>query len=115
MSIECNLRTTSDWLEKQQRKLLPIDYFMVTFTLPAELRLLAKPYPKQIYQAMFTVSASIIKDFAGRAKNMGETIGFTSVLHTHNRRRDLYPHIHMVVTGGGFDANKRQWIHCKNQ
>jgi putative transposase len=88
---------------------------MVTFTLPAELRPLAKFFPKQIYQTMFTVSASIIKDFAGRAKSMGETIGFTSVLHTHNRRRDLHPHIHMVVTGGGFDTNKRQWINCKNQ
>jgi putative transposase/transposase-like zinc-binding protein len=111
----CQHRTTFNWLEKQQRKLLPIDYFMVTFTLPAELRPLAKCFPKQIYQTMFTVSASIIKDFAGRAKSMGETIGFTSVLHTHNRRRDLHPHIHMVVTGGGFDTNKRQWINCKNQ
>ncbi|WP_157134311.1 transposase [Photobacterium profundum] len=61
------------------------------------------------------LSTTLIKDFACRAKNIGETIGFTSVLHTHNRRRDLHPQIYIVVTGDGFDTNKRQWIHCKNQ
>ncbi|HIF9098945.1 TPA: IS91 family transposase, partial [Photobacterium damselae] len=102
-------------LAKQQQKLLPVDYFMVTFTLPAELRYLAKKYPKELYQAMFTVTASVIKSFANNDKHLGNRIGFTSVLHTHNRRRDLHPHIHMVITGGGFDDKKRQWNNCKNK
>ena len=112
---QCQHRTTSDWLNKQQHKLLPIDYFMVTFTLPAELRYLAKRHPKLLYQAMFTVTASVVKSFANNDKHLGNKIGFTSVLHTHNRRRDLHPHIHMVITGGGFDDKKRQWKQCKNK
>ncbi|EHA1082975.1 IS91 family transposase [Photobacterium damselae] len=111
---QCQHQATSDWLAKQQHKLLPVDYFMVTFTLPAELRYLAKKHPKALYQAMFTVTASVIKSFANNDKHLGNRIGFTSVLHTHNRRRDLHPHIHMVITGGGFDDKKRQWKNCKN-
>ncbi|MGF1727784.1 transposase [Photobacterium nomapromontoriensis] len=87
---------------------------MVTFTLPAELRALAKRHPKRVYQAMFTITAEVIKCFAKNDKHIGDQVGFTSVLHTHNRRRDLHPHIHMVITGGGFDKHKRQWINCKN-
>ncbi|HIF9373348.1 TPA: transposase, partial [Photobacterium damselae] len=61
------------------------------------------------------VTASVIKSFANNDKHLGNRIGFTSVLHTHNRRRDLHPHIHMVITGGGFDDEKRQWNNCKNK
>ena len=87
---QCQQRTTSDWLERQQSKLLPVHYFMVTFTLPYELRLLARRQPKALYQSMFSVAASVLKDFAKR-RNGGE-IGFTPVLHTHSRQRNLHPH-----------------------
>jgi hypothetical protein len=55
---QCQYNTTADWLAKQQAKLLPVDYFMVTFTLPFELRVIAKSQPEQLYQAMFSVAAS---------------------------------------------------------
>jgi hypothetical protein len=80
---------------------------MTTFTLPYELRLLARRQPKALYQIMFSVSASILKDFAQR-NNLG-TIGFTSVLHTHSRKRDLHPHIHIMVAKGGYDAKCKAW------
>jgi hypothetical protein len=82
-------------------------YFMVTFTLPFELRALARRQPKALYQCMFSVSASVLKDFASRQK-LGQ-IGFTSVLHTHSRRREMHPHIHVIVASGGYDATTNTW------
>ncbi len=32
---------------------------------------------------------------------LGAEIGMTMVLHTHNRKLDFHPHIHVVVPGGG--------------
>lgn len=104
---QCQQSTTSMWLERQKQKRLPVEYFMTTFTLPFELRVFARKQPKALYQLMFSVSASILKDFAKRNK-LG-TIGFTSVLHTHSRRRELHPHLHIIVANGGYDAKKNQW------
>ena len=106
---QCQYNTTTDWLNKQQAKLLPVDYFMVTFTLPYELRSITKHQPELMYQAMFSVAASLLKDFAKNAKQLGGEIGFTGVLHTHNRRRDLHPHIHFIIPAGSFDKAKKQW------
>ena len=54
---QCQHRSTSDWLERQKQKLLPVHYYMVTFTLPYELRILARTHPKALYQAMFSVAS----------------------------------------------------------
>ncbi len=104
---QCQHSTTSTWLERQKQKRLPVEYYMTTFTLPYESRVLAHKQPKALYQIMFSVSASILKDFAKRNK-LG-TIGFTSVLHTHSRRRELHPHLHIIVPNGGYDAKRKQW------
>nr|SHO11619.1 Hypothetical transposase [Moritella viscosa] len=109
---QCQQRTTSDWLERQQSKLLPVHYFMVTFTLPYELRALARSQPKPLYQSMFSVAASVLKDFS-RRKNGGE-IGFTTVLHTHSRKRNLHPHLHIIVANGSYNKTRNQWHKSKS-
>ena len=105
---QCQHATTSTWLARQQQKLLPVHYFMVTFTLPFELRFLASVAPKALYQLMFSVSSSVLKDFSSR-QNKGQ-LGFTSVLHTHSRRRDIHPHIHIIVACGGYDPANNAWL-----
>lgn len=104
---QCQHQTTSTWLTRQEAKLLPGQYFMVTFTLPQQFRPLTITAPKALYQLMFQVTATLLKDFATKA-HQGE-LGFTSVLHTHNRQRDCHPHIHVVVPSGRYDAAKNQW------
>lgn len=106
---QCQHNTTEGWLNKQQAKLLPVEYYMVTFTLPFELRVIAKHKPESMYQAMFSVAASVLKEFAKNSKQLGGEIGFTGVLHTHSRRRDFHPHIHFIIPAGSFDKDKKQW------
>lgn len=112
---QCQHNTTEDWLAKQQAKLLPVEYYMVTFTLPFELRIIAKHQPESMYQAMFSVAASVLKEFAHNSKQLGGDIGFTSVLHTHNKRRDLHPHIHFIIPAGSFNKDKKQWHKSKGK
>lgn len=106
---QCQNHETSLWLDRQQAKLLPVDYFMATFTLPCELRFLARDHQRLVYDLLFACASSTLRDFGANPKNLGADIGMTVVLHTHNRRLDYHPHVHVVVPGGGVDRAKKQW------
>ena len=82
---------------------------MVTFTLPYELRSLVWYHQRTVYTILFNCVSSTLKDFGLNPKNPGAEIGMTMVLHTHNRKLDFHPHIHVVVPSGGVDKRRRQW------
>lgn len=109
----CQNHSTSQWLDRQRRKLLPVDYFMVTFTLPAQLRAAALAQPDAVYSALFRAASGTLKGFA--ARKLKAELGQCAVLHTHNRRLDLHPHVHIVVPGGGIDVRRRQWRKLKGR
>jgi hypothetical protein len=88
---------------------------MATFTLPCEFRSLAWDKQTFVYNLLFAGVASTLKDFGLNPKNLGADIGMTAVLHTHNRRLDFHPHIHVVVPGGGVDKAKKQWKKKKSK
>ena len=112
---QCQNHETTLWLDRQQAKLLPVEYFMATFTLPYELRFLAWNNQALIYNLLFTCAAGTLIDFGLNPKNLGAKIGMTAVLHTHNRRLDYHPHIHVVVPGGGVDIARKQWKKKKSK
>ena len=106
---QCQNHEASQWIDRQQAKLLPVLYFMAAFTLPYELRPLTWLHQKVVYSILFLCVSSTLKDFGLNPKNLGAEIGMTMVLHTHNRKRDYHPHIHAVAPGGGVDKHRRQW------
>ncbi len=106
---KCQNHEASQWLDRQQAKLLPVEYFMVTFTLPCELRALAWCHQTTLYKLLFATVASTVKDFGLNPKKLGADMGMTAVLHTHSRRLDYHPHLHVIVPGGGVNSVTRQW------
>jgi len=106
---KCQNHEASQWIDRQQAKLLPVLYFLATFTLPFELRSLTWHHQKVVYSILFTCVSSTLKDFGLNPKNLGAEIGMTMVLHTNNRKLDFHPHIHVVVPGGGVDKRRHQW------
>ncbi len=112
---KCQNHEASQWLDRQQSKLLPVEYFMVTFTLPKGLRSLTWHYQKTIYSILFACVSSTLKDFGLNPDNLGAHLGMTAVLHTHSRKLDYHPHVHVIVPGGGVDKLKRQWKKVKGK
>jgi hypothetical protein len=106
---KCQNHEASEWIDRQQAKLLPVFYFMATFTLPYELRSLTWLHQNVVYSLLFLCVSSTLRDFGLNPKNLGAEIGMTMVLHTHNRKLDFHPHLHVVVPGGGVDKQRRQW------
>jgi hypothetical protein len=106
---KCQNHEASQWIDRQQNKLLPVDYFMTTFTLPFELRSLTWSHQRKVYSLLFPCVAGILTDFGLNPKHLGAEIGMTMVLHTHSKKLDFHPHLHVVVPGGGVDKRRRQW------
>ena len=109
----CQQALASQWLERQQAKLLPVPYFMVTFTVPAQLRPLAYRHPKVFYDALFSAAIGTLKRFARHHKALRAQLGACAILHTHSRRLEYHPHLHVIVPGGGLDVARKQWRKLK--
>jgi len=82
---------------------------------PMSLRFLAWDHQTLVYNLLFACASSTLKDFGINPKNLGADIGLTAVLHTHNRRLEYHPHVHVVVPGGGVDKTKKQWKKKKSK
>ncbi|MEN7973907.1 MAG: transposase [Verrucomicrobiota bacterium] len=105
----CQNHEVSQWLERQRNKLLPVDYFLVTFTLPAQLRSLAWRHQRLVYSALFRAARATLRQFGLNPKQLGAETGMTAVLHTHSRRLTYHPHLHVVMPGGGVDVKQKLW------
>ena len=112
---QCQNHSTTQWLERQTAKLLPVEYFMVTFTLPYELRALARANQKKIYTLMFQCAISTLKRFGLNDKAFAAELAMTAVLHTHSRRLDYHPHVHVIVPGGGVNKRRNEWRKIKGR
>lgn len=89
------------WLETQKAMLLPVPYFLLTFTLPAELRPIARRNQRLIYGLLFRASAEAMQKLAQDKRFIGGQMGMVGVLHTWGRNLAYHPHIHYLVPGGG--------------
>lgn len=110
---QCQSQSTQQWLDRQLQKQLPVDYYMVTFTLPYELRYVAMRNPRAVYATLLKSATSILKRFGLNHKNFHAELGMCAVLHTHTRKLDYHPHVHIVIPGGGIDRARRQWRKIK--
>ena len=88
---------------------MPATYFMVTFTLPAQLRALAWDHQRVVYDLLMQSAWNTLNTFSRNHAKLGATAGAVGVLHTHNRRLDLHPHVHMVMPAAALDADKKIW------
>lgn len=112
---QCQHHDTSKWLERQQRKLLPVNYFMVTFTVPAELRSLIWQHQQQAYELLMQCVRTTLQDFAINDKHLNGIPGLTTVLHTHSRQLAFHPHVHVIVPGASVNKARGQCRKLKGQ
>jgi hypothetical protein len=104
---KCQNEQANEWLQEQKDLLLPTHYFLVTFTLPAELRALARTHQKTIYNLLFRASSQALRQLAQDPRFIGARLGMVGVLHTWTRQLLYHPHVHYIVTGGGLTDDGR--------
>jgi len=101
---KCQQDQAEQWLDDQKRRRLPVPHFLVTFTLPVELRALARRHQKTLYNILFRSSAEALQELALDPRFIGGRIGMVGVLHTWTRDLRDHPHVHYSVAGGGLSA-----------
>ncbi|MDD1749135.1 MAG: IS91 family transposase [Methanothrix sp.] len=111
---KCHGDQTERWLEQQQTRVLPTPYFLLTFTLPAELRPLAFAHQRIVYGLLMRCAAAALQKLALDPQYLGGQLGALAVLHTWTRDLRYHPHVHLLVTGGALSADGKQWRPTKH-
>jgi len=106
---KCGNNDTTRWIEKQSHRLLPVRYFFVTVTLPDTLRTFARKNQKLFYGLLMRCGANAIQKLAQDPKFIGGQPGIIAVLQTWKRDMQFHPHVHFIVSGGGWQPDTQTW------
>ena len=106
---QCQHEAGEVWLERQRAKLLPVDYYLITFTLSEALRTLVYDHQREAYDLLIRLAWQTLAAFGLRDKALHGDLGATVVLHTHSRALDFHPHVHVVLPAGAIDPATRHW------
>jgi hypothetical protein len=106
----CQGAAARTWLAEREADLLPVGYFHVVFTLPAEVAVIAFHNKALVYDLLFKAASETMLTIAGDPKHLGARIGITAVLHTWGSALTHHPHVHMIVPGGGIAHDGSRWI-----
>jgi hypothetical protein len=107
---KCQGAAARAWLAEREADLLPVGYFHVVFSIPAEIAAIAWQNKGPVYDLLFRAAAETMMTIAADRKHLGARIGITAVLHTWGSAMTHHPHIHMIVPGGGISLDGRRWV-----
>jgi len=107
---KCQAAKARDWLTAREADLLPVGYFHVVFSIPAELADIALQNKTQLYDLLFRMASQTMLTIAADPRHLGARIGITAVLHSWGSALTHHPHIHMIVPGGGIALDGTRWI-----
>ena len=110
---KCQAAAAYDWLQARRAELLPVPYYHVVFTLPAQISDIAYTNKAVIYDALFKAASQTLLTIAADKKHLGAKIGVTMVLHTWGSPLIHHPHVHCVVPGGGISLDGQRWVSCR--
>jgi Putative transposase/Transposase zinc-binding domain len=110
---KCQGAAAREWLAAREAELLPVPYFHVVFSLPAQIADIAYHNKAAIYDILFKASAETLITIAADPKHLGARIGVLSVLHTWGSALTHHPHVHMIAPGGGLSLDGTRWVACR--
>jgi hypothetical protein len=110
---KCQGAVARDWLAARAGDLLPVPYFHVVFTLPAEIAAIAFQNKATVYGILFRTAAETLRIIAADPRHLGAAIGLIAVLHSWGQTLTFHPHLHCIVPGGGPSPDGTRWIACR--
>lgn len=111
---KCQASAAHRWLEARQLELLPVEYFHVVFTLPAQISDIAYQNKAVIYNILFKAASQTLLTIGKDPKHLGARLGLTAVLHTWGSAMTHHPHLHCIVPGGGLSEDRQRWVGCRS-
>lgn len=109
----CGGAGTAEWTQKQIQRLLPVPYFLVTFTVPEEVRFAFAARPEVLIERFFREAARALQTVASHPRHLGAELGLMGVFHNWGRQLQHHPHLHFVIPAGGLTPNRKAWRHSR--
>jgi hypothetical protein len=113
LCTSCGTKAANQWADEIHHKLLKVPHRHVVFTIPDTMReVLRNPkYQKVLIAASkITMEEMIASSNKKSKKKIKLKIGMIQVLQTYGADMKWNPHVHCIVTEGGFDR-QWNWIH----
>ena len=107
---KCQEDRAQAWLGRVRKRMLPCDHYLLTFTLPHQLRAVARSHQTTVYAALLREAAASVQMLASDRTWVGATPGILAVLHTWSRTLEYHPHAHLLVTAGGLSSDGTAWV-----
>lgn len=107
---KCQEDRAQAWLERVRTRMLPCAHYLLTFTLPNELRAVARSHQRTVYAALLRAAAASVQMLASDRTWVGGTLGILAVLHTWSRTLEYHPHAHLLVTAGALSFDGTAWV-----
>ena len=104
----CQREAERKWLEAREQEILPVPYLHIVFTVPRELKVLARYCPEETYNALIRSAGQAVID-VGRSK-LQLRLGCLVQLQTWDQNMGFHPHAHDVVPAGGFSEDGSRWV-----
>ena len=105
----CQHFESQRWIERQTQRLVAGSYFLITFTLPAELRGLAWQHQRTVYAQLMQCAWETLRTFSQNHKQLQGAPGAVAVLHTHSRTLGFHPHVHVLMPAAALDVDRGLW------
>lgn len=110
---KCQQDKAEKWFEHNKERLLPVPHFLLTFTLPDKLRMIARSNQRLFYNLLFRTSSQTLQELAYDPDYVGGLLGMIGILHTWSRDLNYHPHVHYIVPGGGLFVDANLWLEAQ--
>jgi len=104
---KCGHHKIAEWVEKRLAERLPVDYFMVTFTLPHEFNSHFKHHAAESVKTFMKAASDALLEFG--EKRLGGAVGLLMVYQSWCRNGNFHPHIHALLPCGALSEDKNVW------
>jgi hypothetical protein len=109
----CLGHKSARWLAERQAELLPVPYFHVVFTLPAEVAALALGNKKVVDSILLRAASETLLEVGADPRHLGALLGFLAILHTWTQTLQHHPHVHNIVPAGGLSPDRGRWVSAR--
>ena len=108
---KCQAAAQQKWIDARSERILNVPHFHLVFTLPSELKPLARRHPEEVHGALFRATSELLLEL-GRTR-LKAILGLTLVLHTWTRDLRFHPHVHVLATAGGLSMGGKRFVHSR--
>ena len=114
LCLRCAKVYVDTWVSQVSKMLhAGVIYRHIILTVPAMFRTTFYQHAAVVLSAFMRCGAHCLDDFYSTVRGKALKGGAITVLHTHGRNGQYHPHLHLLATSGGYDAQGARWEHLQ--